>query len=139
MTARLQTHDFDVSKEIHAMGSRNDEVGGIATFVGRVRKHDGHREIIDLNLEHYPGMTEKQLAILESEAQKQWPIDQSLIIHRYGRLRPGDQIVLVATAATHRQAALEACAFLIEQLKTRATFWKEENTSEGRRWVEPFS
>ena len=137
MATRLQTHDFDLSQEIYTLGSETYEVGGIATFVGRVRKFDGDCEIIDLNLEHYPGMTEKQLATIELEAQKHWPIDDSLIIHRYGRLKPGDQIVLVATAATHRHAALEACAFIIEQLKTRATFWKEETTPQGRRWVEP--
>jgi molybdopterin synthase catalytic subunit len=89
-----------------------------------------------MTLEHYPGMTEKKLQEIEAEAGRRWPLAASLIIHRYGRLEPGERIVLVATASAHRQAALEACAFLIDWLKTQAPFWKLEETPEGVEWVE---
>jgi molybdopterin synthase catalytic subunit len=89
-----------------------------------------------MTLEHYPGMTERKLAEIEAEAQRRWPLQASLIIHRYGRLEPGERIVLVATASPHRQAALEACAFLIDWLKTQAPFWKLEETPAGPQWVE---
>ena len=89
-----------------------------------------------MSLEHYPGMTEKKLAEIEAEANRRWPLSASLIIHRYGRLEPGDRIVLVATASPHREAALAACHFLIDWLKTDAPFWKSEETPEGERWVE---
>ena len=96
----------------------------------------GGAEVGAMTLEHYPGMTEKKLAEIEAEAQRRWPLQASLIIHRYGRLEPGDRIVLVATASPHRQAALEACAFLIDWLKTKAPFWKLEETAAGPHWVE---
>ncbi|TMK09540.1 MAG: molybdenum cofactor biosynthesis protein MoaE, partial [Alphaproteobacteria bacterium] len=89
-----------------------------------------------MTLEHYPGMTERKLAEIEAEANRRWPLAASLIIHRYGRLEPGDRIVLVATASPHRDAALAACHFLIDWLKTEAPFWKSEETPEGERWVE---
>ena len=89
-----------------------------------------------MTLEHYPGMTERMLERIEAEAQERWPLEASLVIHRYGRLEPGDQIVLVATASAHREAAFEACAFLIDWLKTKAPFWKLEETAQGSRWVE---
>jgi molybdopterin synthase catalytic subunit len=89
-----------------------------------------------MTLEHYPGMTEKKLTEIEAEAQRRWPLQASLIIHRFGRLEPGDRIVLVATASAHRQAALESCAFLIDWLKTQAPFWKLEESAAGSQWVE---
>ena len=94
------------------------------------------REVGAMTLEHYPGMTEKKLAEIEAEAQRRWPLQATLIIHRYGRLEPGERIVLVATASPHRQAALESCAFLIDWLKTKAPFWKLEETAAGPQWVE---
>ena len=93
-------------------------------------------EISGMTLEHYPGMTEKALEKIDGEAQSRWPLEATLIIHRYGRLEPGDQIVLVAAASGHREAAFEACHFLIDWLKTKAPFWKLENSSAGGQWVE---
>ena len=89
-----------------------------------------------MTLEHYPGMTERQLGKIEAEARERWPLDAVLIVHRYGRLEPGDRIVLVATASAHRRAAIDACSFLIDWLKTKAPFWKLEETPEGDRWVD---
>jgi molybdopterin synthase catalytic subunit len=137
---RVQREDFDVGAELESLSAGNHAIGGIASFIGTVRagaSHDGARTRIGaITLEHYPGMTERALAGIEAEARARWPLDAVLIIHRYGRLEPGERIVLVATAATHRQAALEACAFLIDWLKTRAPFWKLEDTEDGARWVE---
>ena len=93
-------------------------------------------EISAMTLEHYPGMTEKALQTIDAEAQGRWPLEATLIIHRYGRLEPGDQIVLVAAASGHREAAFEACHFLIDWLKTKAPFWKLENSSSGGQWVD---
>ena len=95
----------------------------------------GSERVSALTLEHYPGMTEKRLAEIETEAHRRWPLDAVLVIHRYGRLEPGDRIVLVATASPHREAALAACHFLIDWLKTDAPFWKSEETPAGDRWV----
>ena len=97
--------------------------------------NDGN-SVAEMTLEHYPGMTEKKLAEIEAEANRRWPLDASLVIHRYGRLEPGERIVLVATASPHREAALAACHFLIDWLKTGAPFWKSEETPGGERWVE---
>src|SRR5215469_5896009 len=133
---RVQREDFDVSAELDQLASGNRRIGGIASFVGLVRDIAGDHRISALTLEHYAGMTEKKLAEIELEAHRRWPLDASLIIHRYGRLEPGDRIVLVATASPHREAALAACHFLIDWLKTDAPFWKSEETPEGQRWVE---
>ena len=133
---RVQREDFDIGKELEALAEGNHQVGGVASFVGLVREMGGPERISALTLEHYPGMTEKKLAEIEAEAQRRWPLQASLIIHRYGRLEPGERIVLVATASPHRQAALEACAFLIDWLKTKAPFWKLEETAAGPQWVE---
>ena len=100
-----------------------------------MRDLGGSNHVSALSLEHYPGMTEKKLAEIEAEANRRWPLSASLIIHRYGRLEPGERIVLVATASPHRAAALEACHFLIDWLKTDAPFWKSEETPDGERWV----
>ncbi|MSO64824.1 MAG: molybdenum cofactor biosynthesis protein MoaE [Alphaproteobacteria bacterium] len=132
---RVQREDFDIGAEIDSLVRGNSKVGGIASFVGVVRDVAGADDIKAMTLEHYPGMTEKQLAAIEREACARWPLNASLIIHRYGRLEPGDRIVLVVTASAHRQAALEACAFLIDWLKTKAPFWKKEETGSGEPWV----
>ncbi len=133
---RVQREDFDVGAELDRLAHGNRRVGGIASFVGMVRDIGGSDPVTALTLEHYPGMTEKKLAEIEAEAHRRWPLDAVLIIHRYGRLTPGERIVLVATASSHREAALEACHFLIDWLKTKAPFWKSEETPKGERWVE---
>ena len=133
---RVQREDFDVGAELQRLAVDNHRIGGIASFVGLVRDLDGGEQVSALILEHYPGMTEKKLAEIEIEAHRRWPLAASLIIHRYGRLEPGDRIVLVATASAHREASLAACHFLIDWLKTEAPFWKSEETPTGKRWVE---
>ncbi len=136
MTIRVQREDFDVGAELAALSDGNHAVGGIASFVGVVREMAGDQRIGAMTLEHYPGMTERALAEIEAEARRRWPLEACLIIHRYGRLEPGERIVLVATASAHRQAALEACAYLIDWLKTKAPFWKLEETAAGAKWVD---
>ncbi len=133
---RVQEHDFDVGAELAALTAGNHQVGGLAVFVGLVRDMAGDRDIDAMTLEHYPGMTEKMLARIETEANERWPLEASLIIHRVGRLEPGEQIVLVAAASAHRQAAFDACQFLIDWLKTKAPFWKLEETGQGALWVD---
>jgi molybdopterin synthase catalytic subunit len=136
MAIRVQAEDFDVGKELAALTGGNHAIGGVAVFVGLVRDLAGGSEIAAMTLEHYPAMTGKMLAEIEAEAQARWPLEASLVIHRYGRLEPGDQIVMVATASAHRQAAFEACEFLMDWLKTKAPFWKLEETEEGALWVD---
>ncbi len=136
MTVRVQEEDFDVGAELAALSAGNHAIGGIASFVGVVREMAGDAKVDAMTLEHYPGMTERALAEIEAEARQRWPLEASLIIHRYGRLEPGDRIVMVATASAHRQAALEACHFLIDWLKTKAPFWKLEETPDGGKWVD---
>ena len=126
---RVQREDFDLGRELAALTRSNTSIGGLATFVGIVRE-------VAMTLEHYPGMTEKKLAEIEAEARRRWKLEASLVIHRYGRLEPGDRIVLVATTSSHRHAALDSCAFLIDWLKTRAPFWKLEEGAHGADWVE---
>ncbi len=133
---KVQQDDFDIGAELAALTDGRTDIGGLASFVGLVRDLHGDQAVSSMTLEHYPGMTEKMLAEIEAEAHARWPLDASLIIHRYGRLAPGDRIVLVATASAHRQAALESTAFLIDWLKTKAPFWKAEATPEGEHWVE---
>ncbi len=133
---RVQEQDFDLGAELAKLTAGNTKIGGLTVFVGLVRDMAGGRNIGAMTLEHYPGMTEKMLARIEAEANQRWPLEASLIIHRVGRLEPGEQIVLVATASAHRQAAFEACQFLIDWLKTKAPFWKLEETGEGAKWVE---
>ena len=133
---RVQREDFDVGAELDRLAAGNRRIGGVASFIGVVRDMGGVDRISALTLEHYPGMTEKKLAEIETEAHRRWPLEAVLIIHRYGRLDPGDRIVLVAIASAHREAALAACHFLIDWLKTDAPFWKSEETSSGARWVE---
>ena len=133
---RVQQEDFDTGAEIKALTARNPSIGGVASFIGLVRDIAGEDRITAMTLEHYPGMTEKALEKLEAEARERWELDDVLVIHRYGRMEPGEQIVLVVTASAHRQAALESCQFLIDRLKTGAPFWKEEETDSGSRWVD---
>ena len=133
---RVQREDFDIGAELAALSAGNARIGGVASFVGLVRDVAGEGEISAMTLEHYPGMTEKRLGEIEAEALRRWPLEATLIIHRYGRLEPGDRIVLVATASAHRAAALDSCAFLIDWLKTKAPFWKLEEGAEGAGWVE---
>jgi molybdopterin synthase catalytic subunit len=133
---RVQRDDFDIGAELERMARGKTGIGGIASFVGLVRDIAGGEPVGAMTLEHYSGMTERQLAEIEAEASRRWPLDAVLIIHRYGRLEPGDRIVLVATASPHREAALAACHFLIDWLKTEAPFWKSEETPAGERWVE---
>ncbi len=137
MVVKVQSEDFDVGTELAALTTGNTTIGGMTSFVGLVRDLGGEDALKAMTLEHYPGMTEKMLREIEAEANDRWPLEASLIVHRYGRLEPGDQIVLVATASPRRQAAFDSCAFLIDWLKTKAPFWKLEDTqNEGARWVE---
>jgi molybdopterin synthase catalytic subunit len=132
---RVQEQPFDVGAELAALTAGRTDIGALASFVGLVRDM-ADEPVAAMTLEHYPGMTEAKLAEIEAEAQARWPLQASLIVHRYGRMLPGEPIVLVAAASAHRAAALEACAFLIDWLKTRAPFWKLEETGEESRWVE---
>jgi len=137
MTIRVQREDFDLGEELRRLTADNHAVGGVASFVGLVRDMADNENIGAMTLEHYPGMTEKMLTEIEAEANRRWPLAASLIIHRYGRMEPGEQIVLVATASPHRLAALESCHFLIDWLKTKAPFWKLEESDNGEgRWVD---
>lgn len=133
---KVQREDFDIGREIAALTDGNHAIGGLAMFVGLVRDLAGDSKISAMTLEHYPGMTEKRLAEIAAEAEARWPLEGVLIIHRYGRLEPGDRIVLVAATSAHRQAALDACAFLIDWLKTKAPFWKLEEGAAGAAWVD---
>ncbi len=133
---RVQREPFDVGAEMAALTRGNTAIGGVACFVGLVRDMADGAPLAAMTLEHYPGMTERQLARIEAEACARWPLEACLVVHRYGRLEPGDPIVLVITAAAHRQAAFESCAFLMDWLKTKAPFWKLEETDAGARWVE---
>lgn len=137
---RVQEEDFDIGAELAALSASETSIGGVASFIGLVRDiapiNGTDRETKTMTLEHYPGMTEKKLAEIEAEANNRWPLAASLIIHRYGTLAPGDQIVLVACASAHRQAAFDACQFLMDWLKTDAPFWKLEDTGTGGVWVD---
>ncbi|GBD44159.1 Molybdopterin synthase catalytic subunit [bacterium HR40] len=133
---RVQHEPFDPGVELARFVASRTDVGGIAVFLGRVRDRAGDTPILAMTLEHYPGMTERKLAEIEAEARRRWPLEDTLVIHRYGRMMPGEPIVMVAVASAHRHAALEACSFLIDWLKTRAPFWKCEETPQGERWVE---
>lgn len=133
---RVQEEDFDLGAELTALSAGRTGIGGLCSFVGLVRDMAGDAKIGAMTLEHYPGMTERALEEIETEALARWPLEATLIIHRYGRLEPGDRIVLVAAASAHREAAFEACHYLIDFLKTRAPFWKLEDTPDGPKWVD---
>ncbi len=136
MTIRVQREDFDTGAEIERLTAGRTDIGAIVTFTGTVRG-GGERSIASMTLEHYPGMTEAELARVEAEARSRWPLQASLIVHRFGELKPGDNIVLVVTASPHRKAAFESAEFLMDFLKTRATFWKKEAGADGEgEWVD---
>ena len=137
MPVRVQLEDFDIGAEVRRLTAGRTDIGAIVTFTGTVRGVAAAGPISAMTLEHYPGMTEAELDRVEAEAHGRWPLQASLIIHRYGELAPGDNIVLVVTASPHRHAAFEAAAFLIDYLKTRAPFWKKEAGADGRaEWVD---
>lgn len=133
---RVQREDFDVGAELERLGGGSHGIGGVCAFVGLVRDFSDGRALSTMTLEHYPGMTEKELARIEAEARDRWPLEDVLIVHRYGKLDPGERIVLVATASAHRHAAFDSCRFLIDWLKTKAPFWKREEGNGGAQWVE---
>lgn len=132
---RVQTEDFDIGTEVKKLTEGRTDIGAVVTFSGQVRNTDDG-SLASLELEHYPGMTEKELARIEAEANERWPLQASLVIHRVGKLAPGDNIVLVVTASAHRQAAFEAASFLMDYLKTRAPFWKNEDKGGETNWVD---
>ena len=132
---RVQQEDFDVGAEISNLVGSDKSIGALVTFVGLVRDMNDGDTVADMTLEHYPGMTEKMLEQIRAEAMERWPLSASLVVHRYGRLSPGEKIVLVITASAHRQSAFEANEFLVDWLKTKAPFWKHEETPKGARWV----
>lgn len=138
MSVRVQLEDFDVGIEVKRLTAGRTDIGAIVTFTGTVRGGSGgERQITAMTLEHYPGMTEAELERVEAEANARWPLQGSLIIHRFGELAPGDNIVLVVTASPHRQAAFQSAEFLMDFLKTRAPFWKKEAGPDGKAdWVD---
>jgi molybdopterin synthase catalytic subunit len=137
LSVRVETADFEVGAEIAGLTAGRTDIGAIVSFTGRMRADNAGKAIAAMTLEHYPGMTESELARVEAEAHARWPLEASLIVHRVGVLKPGDNIVLVITASRHRQAAFSAAEFLMDYLKTSAPFWKKEIDPEGRAaWVE---
>ncbi|MEO8202425.1 MAG: molybdopterin synthase catalytic subunit MoaE [Betaproteobacteria bacterium] len=136
ITIAVQQEDFDAGHEIAAVRAANPKVGGVASFVGVVRDMNDGAGVAAMTLEHYPGMTEKALRGIVDEAAARWEVLGCSVIHRHGRLAPMDQIVLVVVASGHRGDAFAACEFIMDYLKTRAPFWKKEETPQGARWVE---
>lgn len=136
MTVRVQTADFDLSTEIARLRAENPKIGAVVAFVGTVRDLNDGEEVAAMELEHYPGMTEKALAEIVEEAKRRWPGSELLIVHRVGKLYPRDQIVLAAATSSHRHDAFDACSFVMDYLKTQAPFWKKETTPSGERWVD---
>jgi molybdopterin synthase catalytic subunit len=128
--------DFDAGYEIKKLCANNAKIGGVCSFIGLVRESNAGSLISSMTLEHYSGMTEKQLNEIEMEANQRWQLEGSLIVHRYGKMIPNDQIVLVITASAHRKDAFESCEFLMDWLKTKAPFWKKEDTDDGNEWVQ---
>lgn len=137
MAVRVQADDFDVGRETVALAAGRSDIGAIVTFSGVVRGEAKGKALVSMTLEHYPGMTEAELGRVEAEALARWPLQASLIVHRIGTLKPGDNIVLVVTASPHRHAAFEAAEFLMDYLKSRAPFWKKEVAADGSGgWVD---
>lgn len=132
----VQTVDFDLGEEVAALSAGRADVGAVASFVGLVRGRNEGSAVSAMSLEHYPGMTEAALAEILAQARERWSILAARIIHRHGRLQVGDRIVLVAIASAHRGDAFAACEFIMDYLKTRAPFWKREETPAGARWVD---
>lgn len=136
MSIRVQVETFDAGAELNALHAANLGIGAVVSFVGYVRDFNDGQAVAGMLLEHYPGMTEKALEKILAEARARWEILDCTIIHRFGELKPTDQIVLVVVASGHRGDAFAACEFLMDYLKTKAPFWKKEQTPEGGRWVE---
>lgn len=136
MKIAVQSAGFDLGAEVEALRRGRTDIGAIASFVGYARDHNDGAGVAALTLEHYPGMTEKALADIVAQAAQRWAVQDVTVIHRIGRLSPGDPIVLVAVASAHRGDAFAACEFLMDYLKTRAPFWKKEETPDGVRWVD---
>lgn len=136
VSIRIQAEDFDIAAEIAAITRGRTDVGAVVSFSGLCRGSDGDDAITALTLEHYPGMAEEEIRRHADEAARRWPVTTLTVIHRYGRLLPGDNIVLVLAASAHRQAAFAAAEFLMDYLKANAPFWKREDRAGGTRWVE---
>lgn len=136
MKILVQDQDFDIAAEINELCGKRTDIGAVVTFTGLVRDFHGERKITQMTLEHFPGMAEKQLTAICKEAAQRWPLQGGTVIHRYGPLAPGDQIVLVITLSAHREAAFKAAEFIMDWLKTDAPFWKKEQTAEGEHWVD---
>jgi molybdopterin synthase catalytic subunit len=135
-TIRLQREPFDIAAEVAKLSGGRTDVGAVVTFTGICRADEKGATIAALTLEHYPGMAEAEIAGHVEEALARWPLLGVTVIHRHGRLKPGEVIVLVATASSHRQAAFAAAEFLMDYLKTRAPFWKQVETAGGAAWVD---
>ena len=136
MPVRVQQQDFDVGVEVSALRAGRLDVGAVASFIGTVRDLNEGVGVASMTLEHYPGMTERALEDICVQARQRWDILDALVVHRYGELAPGDQIVLVVVTSAHRGEAFAACEFIMDYLKTQAPFWKKERTPQGARWVE---
>ena len=136
MAVRIQTAAFDAQAEAEALRAGDLDVGAVVTFVGTVRDVNEGDSVSTLELEHYPGMTEKALEAIVAEARSRFDVRDITVVHRVGVLAPGDPIVLVAVTSAHRGEAFDACRFVMDYLKTRAPFWKKERTPQGERWVE---
>ena len=136
MPVRVQTQDFDISAEIAALRAGQAGVGAVASFIGTVRDSNDGGGVTTMSLEHYPGMTERALSDICEQATLRWRLLDTLVIHRIGELAPMDQIVLVVVTSAHRGDAFAACEFIMDFLKTRAPFWKKEQTPNGARWVD---
>ena len=136
VTIRLQADDFDIAAETAALTRGRTDIGAVVNFIGICRSGEAGDAITALTLEHYPGMAEEEIGRHASEALARWPLTGLTIIHRYGRLTPGENIMMVLTASAHRAAAFEAAEFLMDYLKTAAPFWKSEERASGKAWVE---
>lgn len=137
MSVRVQERDFDIGAEVSALTAGHGETGAVASFIGKVRGTAEGKALQTMSLEHYEGMTERELEAIEAEARTRFSLTESLIIHRVGTLKPGDNIVLVIACSAHRKDAFDACAFLMDYLKTRAPFWKKETGADGAgHWVD---
>lgn len=136
MSVSVQQQDFDIAAEMARLTRRDPQIGAVVSFTGLVRQNTPGGPITSMELEHYPGMTERALEEIVARAEERWPLQGVRVIHRVGPLQPGERIVLVLTASRHRQAAFEAAEFLMDYLKTQAPFWKKESNAEGVRWVD---
>lgn len=136
MSVRIQEQTFDAGTETNAMHAANHGIGAVVCFVGYMRDFNAGEDVAGMYLEHYPGMTERALGSIVDEAYQRWALLKVQVIHRVGALEPGDPIVFVGTASAHRQDAFDACAFIMDYLKTRAPLWKKERTASGSRWVD---